>query len=316
MDFNKILITGGAGYIGSCLIQKALDQNYFVNVLDSSELIINDPRVSFFRGSIEDKNLLQTSLVGVDIVYHLAGVSDGRQGKLNPELTKKINSDSIDLILELAKHAGVRKFFFASTFGVYGNQYDIPLTEDLSPNPIDPYSISKAICEERIFAINSDVFNTYIFRIAMVYGVGPKIRLDFLVNNLCEQAIKNGKLNIIGGDQQRPQVNVNDVCDLFLRIIKEDKNLDGQVFNVIESNPSIKEISDIIKKILPNTILHFEPLVQNQDSFVMNGLKLQKLIDFEYTTNLEAGITDLINYFRNYNYTIHELEEKRTNLRS
>lgn len=298
MSITRILITGGSGYIGSSLIQKALDLNYIVNVIDNSDLAIQDDRIQFFKGSILDAELLSASLAGVDVVYHLAGVSDGRQGKLNPEWTKKVNSDSIDFILAAAQKASVKRFFFASTFGVYGNQYSSAITEDFPLNPVDPYSLSKAICEEKIFKANQIDFLTCSFRIGMVYGLGPKLRLDFLINNLCQQAVQSNCLKIVGGQQRRPQVHIQDLCSILTLAAEMDATkLSDGVFNVVSSNPSVAEIATTIKEIVPSIKLEMEPSVQVIESFMVIGSKLEEKTGFHYSIDLKNGIEELITHF-------------------
>lgn len=298
MSINKILITGGSGYIGSSLIQKALDSNYIVHVIDNSDLAIQDERISFFKGSILDAELLSASLAGVDVVYHLAGVSDGRQGKIDPEWTKKVNSDSIDFILAAAQKAGVKRFFFASTFGVYGNQYSSAITEEFALNPVDPYSLSKAVCEEKIVKANQPDFLTCSFRIGMVYGLGPKLRLDFLINNLCQQAVHKNYLKIIGGQQRRPQVHIQDLCAIFLLAAEIDsKKISAGLFNVVSASPSVEEISTSIKEMLQQVTVEMEPSTQAIESFIVDGSKLTKHLGFQYSIDLKTGIKELIQHF-------------------
>ncbi len=303
---GTLLITGGAGYIGSRLLQRAIDAGYLVHILDSidpGESLLRDlylqPGVRFFRGSITDRELLIESTRGVDTIVHLAGVSDGRAGKENPELTRKVNSESIGQLLNISKAAGVKRFVFASTFGVYGNKYNSPLHEGLEINPVDPYSESKATGERAVHEANTDDFCTTSLRIAMVYGLGPKVREDFLVNQLCLTAVSEGSLTIMGGGQKRPQIHVDDLAGLFLSLLQTDREkISGRVFNVVESNPSLSEIVAIIQELLPETQISLLPARPGEDTFEMDGRLLYRQLNFRPATSLKTGIQGLIDHYK------------------
>jgi len=300
-----LLVTGGSGYIGACLTQMALEAGYKVHILDNAPagngLIQNwlqNYSCSYFEGSITDKEIISSAMTGVDFVVHLAGVSDGRAGKADPELTRRVNSDSIAQILDIAQQAGVQRFAFASTMGVYGNAYKTLLTEDLLLKPIDPYSESKAIGEECVRKAGNEHFVTTALRIAMVYGAGPRIREDFLVNRLCLDAVQKGELTITGGAQRRPQVHVKDLCSLFLAIMQYDRNIiAGQVFNMVESNPSLSEIVAAIQEALPQTVVNVLPGREHEDSFEMDGQKLAQVTAFRPSVDLKTGVQQTIQYF-------------------
>lgn len=306
MKNKTVLVTGGAGYIGSRLTEKIIQSGYFVHILDNAaadlkslKSILPPLSARYFHGSITEKKVLAECIRNVDFVIHLAGVSDGRAGKNNPELTKKTNSDSINGLLESSKEAGVQRFLFASTMGVYGNMYTCDLSEDLLVEPIDPYSESKAICEQLISKADDKDFTTASLRIAMVYGAGPKTRLDFLVNSLCYDAVKKGKLTMLDGNQRRPQIYLDDLCDIFILMLScEKKLITRNVFNAVESNPSLSEIILNIREVLPETALDTLSKGVEIDSFVMRGDKLKKTLGYEYKTDLREGIINLINFFQ------------------
>ena len=202
-------------------------------------------------------------------------------------------------LLEVSKAAGVKRFLFASTIGVYGNQYNMLLHEDLPLNPVDPYSESKAIGESALRGANTDDFCTTALRIAMVYGLGPKVREDFLVNRLCIDAATTGRLSIMGGTQKRPQIHVDDLASLFLTLLQYDKEkICGKVFNAVESNPALSELVEVIRKLLPAIEVQLLPGRAHEDSFEMDGQLLFNQIGFRPSTPLESGMQELINYYR------------------
>jgi nucleoside-diphosphate-sugar epimerase len=301
-----LLITGGAGYIGSCVVQRAVAEGYIVHILDNINPVDSplrnlflQPGVKFFRGSITDPETIIESTRGVDYVIHLAGVSDGRAGKENPALTHKVNSESIGQLLTLSKAAGVKRFLFASTMGVYGNKYGMMLHEGLPLNPVDPYSESKAIGESVVRNADTDDFCTTSLRIAMVYGIGPKVREDFLVNRLCINAVMEGSLMIMGGEQKRPQIHVADLANLFLILLKSEREkICGSVFNAVESNPGLTEIVQIIRDVLPATHLNMLPAREQEDSFEMDGAFLYRAVGFRPAIGLKTGILEIINHYQ------------------
>jgi nucleoside-diphosphate-sugar epimerase len=298
---QTILITGGAGYIGSVLVRKAVSKGFNLNVLDQAgaDGFGDEQNIRFFKGSIADYKTIEKSLDAVDFVIHLAGVSDGRAGKENPELTRKTNVDCLKQLLELSRNAGVKRFVFASTMGVYGNKYDIPLTEDLPLNPIDPYSESKAAGEEIIKSEKSEAFFTTVsLRIAMVYGYSPRMRYDFIVNRLTLDAIEKEQITITGGKQKRPQVYIEDLSNIFLEFLSAgESSVNGESFNVVGVNPAIEEIADAVHRELPETKIEKLPPRENEDSFEMDGGKLKRIIKYAQQETLNAGIEGIISKY-------------------
>ena len=308
---KRLLITGGAGYIGSQLIKNALQSGLFVHVLDSIEPsklsfdFLNNPKLTYFTGSLEDEQVLKRCTNKVDYVIHLAGISDGKAGKLDPEKTKKINVDTLNQLLTISRNAGVERFIFASTMGVYGNEYKIPLTENLALRPIDPYSKSKAIGETIVKNANTEIFSTLCLRMAMVYGVSPNMRFDFIVNRLTIDALQKKQLTIMGGLQKRPQVHIDDLCELFIRFLTIDNDLFvNQCYNVVGENPCIDDIINEIQKQTDNVLIQKLPLRENEDSFEMDGSKLISEIHYQYRRNIKIGVKEIIETYSNNNLSV------------
>ncbi|MBC7525083.1 MAG: SDR family oxidoreductase [Flavobacterium sp.] len=298
---KRILITGGAGYIGSQLVKKALQNGLFVHVLDyinPNELsfdFLNHPKLIYFTGSLTDDQILKKCTENVDYIVHLAGVSDGKAGKLDPEKTRKINIDTLDNLLSISKNAGVKRFIFASTMGVYGNQYKIPLTENMILHPIDPYSESKAVGEDIVRNANTSSFSTVCLRMAMIYGISPNMRFDFILNRLTIDALQKKQLTVMGGTQKRPQIHIDDLCELFLHFFKIEESLfANQCYNVVGENPSVNNMIDEIQKQINNIVIQKLQLRENEDSFEMDGSKLFTQTNYHYQRNIKIGIREII----------------------
>lgn len=303
----NILVTGASGYIGSLLSQKILDSGHnlkFFDLYPSNNMdintITNHSRCTTYYGDIRDKVIVNDAIKNSDIIVHLAGISDGRMGKQDPELTKEINVKATKYLIEKAKNTNVKRFLFASTFGVYGNKYSEPLKENLKLNPIDPYSESKVICEEMLTKTTSASFVTCSLRIAMVYGLSTVTKFDLLVNQLIKLAIEKGELNIVGGWQKRPQIHVQDITDYFLKLISINSSLiSGKKFNVISENPSINELTQIISSFLPKTKINTLLERKNENSFEMDGTKIKNELGLYPKYEITQGINELINYLIN-----------------
>jgi nucleoside-diphosphate-sugar epimerase len=279
------LVTGASGYIGSLLTMKVLKAGHQLTVFDNRSqhipLLDNYQTcngVKIIKGDIRDNDTVCNAVAGVDTIIHLAAISDGNMGKLNPSLTREVNYDSLKNMIELAKDSGVNQFLFASTFGVYGKSYNQVLIESLKCNPDDSYSETKALCEQLLVEHNSNQFSTTSLRIAMVYGLAPTTRYEFLVNNMSLKAKTTRKLEIMGGLQRRPQIHVQDITDYFLKLLSIEKRLiSGQLFNAVGQNPSIIEIAETIKTCIPGLEITILPPRPFEMSFEMDGEKLSKI---------------------------------------
>jgi len=262
--------------------------------------VINGKLVSSFEGDIRDTELIKRACENVDTIIHLAGISDGNMGKINPEKTKDINFNSLENIILTAKQSGVKKFSFASTFGVYGNQYKQILTEDLKPKPVDPYSESKLQCENLLQSYSDKYFETCSLRSAMVFGLSPNFREEFLVNKLTKIAFETEELTIIGGFQKRPQIHVNDLTDAFIKLVEATHiKTKAPFYNIVSSNPSLIEIVEKIKLALPKTKVTFLKARPNEDSFEMDDYSYREMFGNYKAISIELGIKELLLNYKN-----------------
>jgi nucleoside-diphosphate-sugar epimerase len=299
---QHVLVTGACGYIGSLLSNKLLNAGYNITLLDNRindnkdlQHIIGHRQVKVLEGDIRDKNSISNAVAGVDTIVHLAAISDGNMGRLNPLITREVNYESLVYMIELAKSSGVKRFLFSSTFGVYGKSYNQILEESLKLNPEDPYSETKSLCEELLVKNNSNNFTTTSLRIAMVYGLAPSMRYEFLVNRMSLTAKNSGKLEIMGGGQRRPQIHIQDISDYFCRLVSIEKELiSGQSFNAVGENPSILEIATSIKSYMANVEITMLPARSNEVSFEMDGNKLSK-IGLKPSFTINQGVLEILN---------------------
>jgi nucleoside-diphosphate-sugar epimerase len=218
---RSVLVTGGAGYVGSMLVPKLLRAGHRVRVLDLfiyGEDVFNGadrkPALSCIRGDLRDIATTRRALDGCDSVIHLACISNDPSFELDPELGRSINYDCFRPFVRVAKEAGVKRFIYASSSSVYGVKDEDEVTENLPLKPLTDYSRFKAMCEEVLDAEREPGFVTLTLRPATVCGYAPRLRLDLTVNILTNHAVNKGEITVFGGRQKRPNINIEDMTDL------------------------------------------------------------------------------------------------------
>ena len=220
---KKILITGGAGYVGSKLVPKLLDLNYQVTVLDlmiyGTDVLDQNENLKIIKGDIRDENLLEKILPTQDILIHLACISNDPSFELNPTLGKSINLDAFEPLVKLSRSKGISKFIYASSSSVYGIKTEKNVTEDMSLEPLTDYSKFKGDCEKILNKYKSDSFITTPIRPSTVCGYAKRQRLDLVVNILTNHAYHNRKIKVFGGDQLRPNVHIDDMVDSYIAVL-------------------------------------------------------------------------------------------------
>ena len=300
---ESVLVTGGLGYIGCILTRKLLNKGYSVTVLDNAgldkknlEQLTKNSNLKIITGDIRDTSVIERSLENAGSIIHLAAISDAISGNKEPELAYEINCKASEQLITSSKNAGIKRFILASTIGVYGNNYNQPLTEDLEVNPADEYSKTKAECEVITSGNNSESFTTVIVRCAIICGWSPKMKFEFIVNALTMKALKEGKISIFGGDQQRPQIHIDDITDYFIAFLEKPSSIiGGEIFNAGGENPTILEIGKDVQKILGEKIeLEILPARKNENTFVLNSEKIAKVVELSPKKTVLDAINDLV----------------------
>ena len=247
---KKILITGGAGYLGSTLSRKLLDKGYKVDVFDAlwygKEPIKDCLENKNFRLINEDiRNLIPTvkALKNVDAVIHLASVVGMPASSIEPKTSVEVNYLATKNIAELCELHGIETYIFASTCSVYGSQGNNLITEKSKVNPLDYYAESKWQSERAIQYLNHA---PTILRFGTLFGISPRLRFDLVVNLFIIQSLFEGEITVNGGDQQRPFLHVKDAADSL--IFSLEKNLTG-TYNVISENMTIMQVAELISEL-------------------------------------------------------------------
>jgi nucleoside-diphosphate-sugar epimerase len=243
----KILITGGAGYIGTVLTSALLNRGYQVDVLDLFWFGDYLPQSKNLRKIRKDvRQIKSVDISEYDLIFHFASVANDPCADLDASLCWDI---SVTSSFELADHAvkcGVKRVIYASSGSVYGIKEEEKVTEDLTLVPISVYNKAK-IASERIFLSYKNDLNVQIIRPATVCGLSPRMRLDVAVNLLTMQALKNKSIKVLGGEQSRPNIHIMDLVAVYLYMI-DNPNLRG-IFNAGFENLKIIEIAKKIANI-------------------------------------------------------------------
>ncbi len=315
---KKVLITGGAGYIGCVLVPKLLEKGYQTIVLDqlifgkeSLAPFINHPNFDLQIGQVEDKYMVEKCLEGVDAVIHLAGLSNDPSCEINAELTRKANIDATKVLLDLSRAKRVKRFIFASSCSIYGFTEGRIVTEESLPNPLTTYAKSKAECEKLILSEASGNFVTTCLRKATAYGPSPRMRFDLVINTMTGMGLSEGRIIINGGEQWRPFLHVEDAADAYLFMLEADTGkINGQVFNVgsNEQNIKILDLANRIANHLPGVKIDLSPSPDNR-SYLASFDKINSL-GWRAKRTIEEGVEGIkklfeegkVKDFRDLNY--------------
>lgn len=232
----RVLVTGGAGYIGSILSRSLLERGYDVTCLD--RFFFGDDSIKEIAERItlvkDDIRWFEPRLLtGIDAVFDLASLSNDPSGELDPQKTLEINHKGRVRVAALAKKYKVKKYVLASTCSVYGFQ-EGTLTEKSSLNPLTTYAKANMLAEKDVLPSADNSFSVTALRQATVYGFSPRMRFDLAVNGMVLGFFRNGKIPIMrDGEQWRPFVHVKDTSNAFIKILESDPELvNGQIFNV------------------------------------------------------------------------------------
>lgn len=302
---KQVLVTGGAGYVGSVLVPELLQQGYQVKVLDlfmygeDTLLAVKDhPGLEQIKGDIRDRALLARIIPGCDAVIHLACISNDPSFELDPQLGKSINYDAFFGLVDLSKDNGVRRFVFASSSSVYGISQEPNVTEDLPLLPLTDYSKYKALCEEVLLKKREKGFATLILRPATVCGYSPRLRLDLTVNILTNHAVNNNRITVFGGQQMRPNIHIKDVTDLYVKSLEwTDEEIDGKVFNAGYENHTVMDIAQTVRSVVGEQVEVVTTPTEDNRSYHISSEKIKRELRFEPKHNLKAAVDDLVAAF-------------------
>ncbi len=305
-SIKSVLVTGGAGYVGSVLVPKLLVKGYKVKVLDLYlygehvlDAVKDNLNLEQVKGDIRDKALLKKILPGVDAVIHLACISNDPSFELNTTLGKSINYDAFFDLLAISRKSKVKRFIYASSSSVYGIKEVENVTEDLPLEPLTDYSKYKALCEDVLKKEPTKGFTWVIVRPATVCGYSPRLRLDLAVNILTNLAINTGKISVFGGEQKRPNVHIDDITDLYVKLLElPDKKIAGKTFNFGFENHKIAELATLVREVVGKDDVEIvtTPTDDNR-SYHISSAKIERELGIKPKHSVEEAVKDLKDAF-------------------
>jgi nucleoside-diphosphate-sugar epimerase len=299
--FNRVLVTGGAGYVGSNLVPKLLNAGYEVSVLDlylyGEDLFAShrgNPALREIKGDLRNAADVARALEGCDAVIHLACISNDPSFDLDPALGRSINYDCFRPLVRAARDGGVKRFIYASSSSVYGIKNTQDVTEDLPLEPLTDYSKYKAMCEDVLNEERQPGFVCVTLRPATICGYAPRLRLDLTVNILTNHAVNNGKITVFGGEQLRPNLHVEDMTDLYLQLLEaDDAAVDGKTWNAGYHNLKVREIADLVReRIGPQIDIVVTPSDDHR-SYHVSSQKIARELGFVARHTVSDAIQDL-----------------------
>jgi nucleoside-diphosphate-sugar epimerase len=302
---KKIFVTGGAGYVGSVLVPQLLAKGHRVKVLDLYmfgervlDVVKDYPGLVQVKGDLRDRGLLEREIPGYDTVIHLACISNDPSFELDPDLGKSINYDAFLDLVDVSKRAGVKNFIYASSSSVYGIKETPEVTEDLSLEPLTDYSKYKALCEPVLLNAADSHFIVTIVRPSTVCGYSPRLRLDLTVNILTNSAVNKGIITVFGGEQMRPNLHIQDMCDAYLFLLEQpDEKIQKKIYNIGYHNYRVKEIAEIVRKVVnPNLPIEVTPS-DDIRSYHVSSRKIKEELGFEAKHTVEEAVQDLKSAF-------------------
>lgn len=304
-------MTGGAGYVGSVLVPRLLQEGYRVRVLDlyiyGDDVLRGSGRnadLEEIKGDLRDESLLQSALTGCDQLIHLACISNDASFELNPVLGRSINYEAFGPLVRISREKGVRRFIYASTSSVYGVSDAPEVTEEHPLVPLTDYNRYKALCEPILLEQQSPTFTTVIVRPATVCGYSPRQRLDLTVNILTNHAVNAGKITVFGGVQRRPNIHIQDMVDLYVQLLSEPvARIAGRIFNAGYQNHTVAEIAGVVRSVVQEKTLGrgaVELVTAPTDdirSYHISSEKIRRELGFVARRTIQNAVGDLCEAF-------------------
>jgi len=320
---KKILVIGGAGYIGCVLVEELLKRGYAVKVFD--RLIYGDQGLREMRDRVEmvvgDMRAMDPSVFdGVAAVINLGGISNDPTAEFNPDANYEMNTIATETSAKQAKQAGIERYVFASSCSIYDQgvedpEADLILDETAEVHPRAAYSSSKFEAEQRLLPMADKTFCPVVLRKGTVYGYSPRMRFDLVVNTFLKDALTRGRITIhYGGEMWRPLVDVRDAARAYIACVEADTDkVRGQIFNLIFRNMRISELALRVKETLAENGQPVEIVPAYGYTSVRNyrvsGRKIAQVLDFHPVVTIEESVANSLAKLQGLNPS--QLEDPR-----
>jgi nucleoside-diphosphate-sugar epimerase len=307
----NILITGGAGYIGSTLTPLLLSAGHKIRVLDhlahGGESLLGvwcDPGFEFIRGDVRDCTTVRNALEDQDVVIHLAAIVGDPACARNPELARATNLDASLLLIEESQYAGVKRFIFASTCSNYGKMKDANtyVDEDSELSPVSLYAETKVSVESSLLnSHRNDAWCPTPLRFSTVYGVSPRMRFDLTVNEFTMEMISKNHLKVFGEQFWRPYIHVRDVARAIQLVLDAPAStVGGRVFNVgaTDQNFQKRQLVDLIRPYAPDALVEFVHKAEDPRDYRVSFTRITNQLGFKNIRTVAHGIEEVARLVR------------------
>lgn len=324
---KTVLVTGGAGYKGCVLIPKLLKAGHAVVAYDlmlfGSAGLPSHPNLRVVAGDIRDSEKYSEAVKGVDSVIHMACISNDPSFDLDPSLSRTINYECFEPMVQASKNAGVERFIYVSTSSVYGVSDAPEVTEEHPFVPLTDYNKYKGLCEPILLKYQSPEFTTTIIRPATVCGYSPRMRFDLTVNILTNHAVNKGVITIFGGTQQRPNVHIEDVTDLYVELLEIPKEkIAGEVFNAGYENHTVSQLAEFVRKVVEDEFPEKAPIrmetttSDDNRSYHVSSRKIAEKLGWRPKRTIEDAVRDLCRAFKEGKFRDSMSDDNYVNVRA
>jgi len=292
----KILIAGGAGYIGSALVPRLLARGYEIGVVDL-----------FWFGNYLPKDvkiiekdiftLKESDVKGYDQVIFLAGLSNDPMAEFAPGMNFIHNAAAPAYLAYISKKVGVRRYIYAGSCSVYGYTINELYDENSPAISNYPYGISKLQGEKAVIQMTEKDFSTICFRQGTVSGYSPRMRLDLIVNTMFKTSLENGEIVVNNPSIWRPILSIEDACSAYIRAIEASEDISG-IFNIASGNYTVGETADLVKNALQQKLSNNVKLTihhkQDFRNYKVNIDKAKNVLSFKPTRDVDSIVEDLV----------------------
>nr|MBC8227324.1 NAD(P)-dependent oxidoreductase [Gammaproteobacteria bacterium] len=303
---QKVLVLGGAGYIGSSLIKKLLKAGFKVRVIDilmfgeePIQEFLDNKNFELIKADFRKIDDLVIAMRGCSSLVHLGGIVGDPASSLDEDVTREVNLTSTKVIGQIAKSSGIKKFIFASSCSVYGAQDNI-LDEESSTKPLSLYAQTKIASEKVLSELSSIDFAPVFLRFGTVFGISGRTRFDLVVNLLTARAYIEKSMTVYGPNQVRPFLHVSDAAESVLKVLNAPiESVNNEVFNVgsTDQNYTLLELAEIIKTKIPDSEINIEADNMDSRNYNVSFAKISRQLNFQTTFSLEMGIDQVIDEF-------------------
>lgn len=309
---ETVLVTGGAGYVGSHVCRLLLKKGYRVVVLDkllfgkqSLKDLFKNKHFSFIDGDIGDIGTLIRAVRGVDRVIHLAGIVGDPASALSPMQTMEENHFATKSLIDVCKYYGVSRFVFSSSCSVYGAADEL-LDEESELRPVSLYAQSKVYAERELLREAGEDFHPVILRFGTLYGFSARMRFDLVANIMSAHAFYNKKITVDGGAQWRPMLHVEDAAAACVAALEAPlSKVDRQIFNVGDTheNYRIEDIAKAAQKAVPSATIVSLDTVKDRRDYRVSFKKINRVMGWKATRSLNEGVREMVAAFKKKKFT-------------